>query len=79
MFKIIFTDERAVLHTLLVYHITTDSELTDDRCAPLAKLCSTNAVYTITDRNDRIKVIKQCFSGYLPSALDLNYREKLGS
>ena len=58
MLKIVFTDERTILHTLLVYDVATQRELPDDIGAPLAELCSTDGVDTIAHGNDCIEVVE---------------------
>ena len=60
MFKIVLTDKRAVLHTLLVNDIAPKRELPDDIGAPLAELGCTDEVNTIAHRNDCIEVVELC-------------------
>ena len=60
MLKVVLTDKRAVFHTLLFYDIATQRELTNDTGTPLAKLCGTDRVYTIANRNDCVTIIEQC-------------------
>ena len=60
MFKIVLTDKRAVLHTLLVNDIAPKRELPDDIGAQLAERCGTDGVDTIAHGNDCIEVVEFC-------------------
>ena len=77
--KVVLTDERAVLHALLVYHIATNSKLTQYRSGPLTELRGTDGVDTVANRDDGIEGVEQGLASNLPFALGLNYREILGS
>ena len=79
MFKVVLTDKRAVLHTLLVNDIAPKRELPDDIGAPLAELCGTDGVDTIAHGNDCIEVVEQRVSSHLSRTFLLNYRDFLGS
>ena len=79
MLKVVLTDKRAVLHTLLVYDIAPKRELPDDIGAPLAELCGTDGVDSIAHRNDCIKVVEQRVASHLSRTFLLNYRDFLGS
>lgn len=39
MLEVVFSDEIAVLHPLLVHHIAANRELSQDACAPMTELC----------------------------------------
>ncbi len=58
MLKIILTDKRTVLHSLLVNHITTDGKLTKHTCTPLPKLGCPNRIDSIPDTNNGIEIIE---------------------
>ena len=62
MFKIILSDKRAILHSFLVYHISTNSKLAKHICTPLPELCGTSTINPIANTNDSIKIIE--FSTY---------------
>lgn len=73
MLEVIFTYERAVLHALLINHITSKGILTKDEGAPLTELRGADAVDTITHADDSIEVVEQWFTLNVPVAFKLNY------
>ena len=58
MLEIIFSDKRTVLHTLSVYHISSDSKLPEYIRTPLTKLSSPYRIDTITHCYDCVKIIE---------------------
>ena len=58
MFKVILTNKRTVLHSLLVNHITTDGKLTKHTCTPLTELSGTNRINSISNTDNGIKIIE---------------------
>ena len=58
MLEIIFADKRPVFHPLLVYDISTNSELAKHICAPLSELCCPYRINAITYRNYGIQIIE---------------------
>ncbi|EXY28411.1 hypothetical protein M080_1118 [Bacteroides fragilis str. 3397 T10] len=78
MFKIILSDKRAILHSFLVYHISTNSKLAKHICTPLPELCGTSTINPIANTNDSIKIIEFQLTIYLTFTFHLNNREILG-
>ena len=60
MLKIILTDKRTVIHSLLVNHITTDGKLAEHICTPLPELGCPNRIDSIPDTNNGIEIIEHC-------------------
>lgn len=60
MLKVVFSNERTILHALFVNDIAAQRELPYHIGTPLPKLSSTDRVNTITHRNDSVKVIELC-------------------
>lgn len=79
MLKIVLTYERTILHALLVYDIAPERELPDNIGTPLAELCGTDGVNSITHGDYGIEVIKQRVAPNLSRTFLLNYRDFLGS
>lgn len=79
MLKIVLTYERTILHALLVYDIAPERELPDNIGTPLAELCGTDGVDSITHGDDGIEVIEQRVAPNLSRTFLLNYRDFLGS
>ena len=59
MLKIVLTNERTILHALLVYDIATERELPDNIGTPLAELCGTDGIDSIAHGDDGIECLSQ--------------------
>ena len=60
MLEVIFSDKRAVLHTLLIHNIATDCKLAYDAGTPLTELRGTDGIYAIAYGDDGIEVVELC-------------------
>ena len=72
MLVIILAEKSAVLHSLIIHHITLDGVFRKNGSGPLPKLDSPHRVDPISDGDDSIEAIEQPFALHLAITFGLN-------